>query len=139
MRCTEHKALAPSAPKLHGFRGMFVVRPLRAALGDTIEPRLVAPTRDGLRHDVRSSAQRVLGMLEIRNRIVRCTARESLDVRDIHDRFVKLADHRASNQSIRPAVVIVRRIDRAMFGRPGPATAPLNTMSYFSNGSMVRL
>ena len=106
MRCTEHKALAPSAPKLHGFRGMFVGRPLRAALGDTIEPRLVAPTRDGLRHVVRIERwNRIFRMLKIRNQIVRRTAREPFDAGILHDRLVELDQHRAE-QSIRPAVVL---------------------------------
>ena len=81
--------------------------------------------------------QRVVRILQIRIHIIRCSAGEALDVREIHDGFVKLPDrHRYQRNS--PAIVIAGIAARRS-GRRRVLTAPLNVMSYFSNGSIVRL
>src|SRR5438876_3166952 len=54
---------------------------------------------------------RVLRILKIRHQVVRCAARESLDVGILHDRRVELNDH-GINQRQDPAVVLSRILTR---------------------------
>src|SRR5271163_4689325 len=82
-------------------------RPLRAALGDMIEPRLVN-ARARLRHIVGIKRwYRVFRALKIRNQIVRCTAGEALDARILHDRLVEL-NERYAKHCCAPAVILSR-------------------------------
>src|SRR6266566_4796206 len=57
---------------------------------------------------------RVFGMLKIRHQVVRRAARETLDVRILHDRRVELNDH-GINQRQDPAVVLPRILTRRGF------------------------
>ena len=81
---------------------------------------------------------RVFRMLKIRVHVIRRSTGKSFDVRKIHDGFVKLHDRRGEQRN-NPAIVVAGVASGARWSGMRVATAPLNVISYFSYGSMVRL
>ena len=76
-------------------------------------------------------------MLKIRPQVGRSAADKAPDVRELHDRLVEL-DHHRLDQRKNPAVVLSGVLPGEVVWTDTGA-APLNVMSYFSYGSIVRL
>ena len=100
-------------------------------------PRLAAPAFDSWRILHIQQRYGVVRLLKIGPDIVRGSPREPLDARIVNDRLVEL-HHDREDQRQDPAVVLPRNLPGEDWGKRD-ATAPLKVISYFSNGSMVRL